>query len=157
VRFVVEHARQWCLAKGLAVDSTACVLATAPLLTAESLARYFDEWYASGKPRGFAVCPFSYPPQRGFFVGPGPDEVRAFMPEFLQARSQDLPTVYHDAGLVYFRRYDLEGDPTAPFISPNSHTIFVGPLDSWDIDTEEDWQVAEAIFQALRPAGPTRD
>jgi N-acylneuraminate cytidylyltransferase len=156
MRFVIEHARQWFLAEGLPVDSTACVLATVPLLTAEGLARYFDEWYGSGKPRGFTVCAFSYPPQRGFLFGPRPDEIRLFMPELFQARSQDLPTVYHDAGLVYFRRYDLERDPTVPFISPNSHTIVVGSLESWDIDTEEDWQIAEALFRARRPVRDQR-
>ena len=150
VRIVVEHARQWFLEKGIPVVSTTCVLATAPLLTHERLRGYLDEWWSSGKPRGFAVSRFSYPPQRGFLLEGGNREIRPLLPEFLPHRSQELPAVYHDAGLVYFRRYDLEIDPIAPFISPDSHPILVSSLEAWDIDTEEDWQIAEAIFRGAR-------
>jgi len=150
VRFALEHARQWFIENRGAVASTTCVLATAPLLAAARLRTYYDDWQRSGMARGFTVCKFPYPPQRGFELHGAVKEVRPFMPQFLASRSQDLPELYHDAGLAYFRRYDRGEDPTAPFIAPGSYPIVVDQTECWDIDTEDDWRMAEALFRGSR-------
>jgi pseudaminic acid cytidylyltransferase len=73
-------------------------------------------------------------------------------PQHRLTRSQDLPAVFVDAGQFYW------GKSTAfledkPMFGPNSRGLEVGPQDMVDIDTEEDWQNAEAIFSRKLASG----
>jgi N-acylneuraminate cytidylyltransferase len=70
-------------------------------------------------------------------------------PENLDVRSQDLPAAYHDAGQFYWLRVAdflaekrLFGSKTFPLVVPE--------MEVQDIDTEEDWSIAEMKFQLMR-------
>jgi N-acylneuraminate cytidylyltransferase len=71
-----------------------------------------------------------------------------FQPEHFQTRSQDLEEAWHDAGQFYWGRAEawladkpLFGPGSAPVILPR-HRV-------QDIDTQEDWERAELMFEAL--------
>jgi CMP-N-acetylneuraminic acid synthetase len=68
-----------------------------------------------------------------------------FFPEFEMSRTQDLERAYHDAGQFYW------GKKQAWLTNPNIHKSGVGFPVPWfkilDIDTSEDWQKAEDLFQ----------
>ena len=91
---------------------------------------------------------YAFPIQRAIRMTPS-GNVEMFHPEHFHTRSQDLEEVYHDAGQFYWGRAEawLEERPlfttaSAGYILPR-HRV-------QDIDLEEDWILAEAMFRALR-------
>ena len=67
-------------------------------------------------------------------------------------RSNDLPEAYHDAGQFYWLRAGpfmtdakLWGPRTRPLIIPRKFVV--------DIDTTEDWEVAELKMRAMKLGG----
>lgn len=98
-----------------------------------------------------AVLPvqrFSFPIQRA--VALRDRRLALFQPEHLDTRSQDLEPAYHDAGQWYWMR-------TEPFLctrelmGPNCSAVVVPEMEAQDIDTAEDWALAELKFQLLQP------
>lgn len=129
---------------GNAPEKFCCIYPTAPFLTPERLRTAMEmlEEHESVLP----VVGFSYPPQRGFVVRGGC--VQRWMPEYETARSQDLDKIFHDAGQFYACRTDafLRGQTTdvkdmVPLVLPEREVQ--------DIDTLEDWELAEQKFRLL--------
>ena len=94
------------------------------------------------------VVPFSYPPQRGLIIGKEGFLARQF-PEYAAARSQDLPKIYHDCGQFYACR-------TEPFLQAGTTDVekllplVLTELEVQDIDTLEDWALAEMKYKLLK-------
>ena len=132
--------------RGLFFEAFCCIYPTAPFLTGKRLKDAMDllETADSVMP----VVPFSYPPQRGLIVNDKGFVERQF-PEYATARSQDLQKIYHDCGQFYACR-------TAPFMKAGTTDVEkLGPLvlsemEVQDIDTPEDWEIAEIKFRRLQ-------
>lgn len=131
--------------RGQEPESFCCIYPTAPFLTPSRLKEAMEllKEHESVLP----VTVFSYPPQRGFVVRDGC--VARWMPQYETARSQDLDKIYHDAGQFYACRTEafLRGMTTdvadmVPLVLPESEVQ--------DIDTPEDWKLAEQKFLLLR-------
>ena len=127
--------------RGIYFQRFCCIYPTAPFVTAKKLqtAMALLEEAESVMP----VVPFSYPPQRGLILKDG--RIRRKYPEFLSARSQDLEKMYHDCGQFYacrtdafFRDSTTDVDDLLPMIMPE--------MEVQDIDTEEDWAIAELKY-----------
>jgi pseudaminic acid cytidylyltransferase len=75
------------------------------------------------------------------------ESLEMFWPEHLSNRSQDLPEAYHDAGQFYWGKPDsfLEQQPV---FSSVSIPIVIPRHVTQDIDTPEDWVVAERNYLA---------
>ncbi|WP_394908163.1 pseudaminic acid cytidylyltransferase [uncultured Helicobacter sp.] len=69
-------------------------------------------------------------------------------PEFELTRSQDLAPLYHDAGQFYFAKA-LCFKRQLPIFTPHSRALILNPLHAHDIDTPQDWQLAELKYQIL--------
>ncbi len=130
--------------RGKAFAQFCCIYPTAPFITPQRLREAMDllNEHESVTP----VTSFSYPPQRGFVIREGV-LVRRY-PEFASARSQDLEKLYHDSGQFYacrteafFRDSTTDVDDMAPLILSEDEVQ--------DIDTMEDWLVAEEKFRRL--------
>lgn len=127
-------------------DSFFCVYPTAPFVTSERLKEAFEK-LEEGADSVVSVVQFSFPPQRGLIVREG--SLVYEYPEYQFARSQDLLPVFHDAGQFY-------GCRTQSFQSEN--TLFAGlckPVilpesEVQDIDTEEDWILAELKYKRMK-------
>lgn len=65
-------------------------------------------------------------------------------------RSQDLPPVYVDAGVLYWGRAS-SFLAQKPIFSSHSRAIALEPSRSQDIDTMSDWQLAKRKFLAKNP------
>jgi pseudaminic acid cytidylyltransferase len=94
----------------------------------------------------FSVTSYSFPIFRALKIEEG-GWMKMFWPEHELTRSQDLPEAYHDAGQFYWlnvsefkRSQKMYSDRAMPVVIPRSLVV--------DIDSEEDWVVAENLYQA---------
>ena len=118
-----------------------CILPTAALILKEDLEKAFDLLVKKDFHSVRPVVEFSYPVQRAYkLMG---DKVEFINPELKNTRSQDLPKVYHDAGQFYWMqsKYGLKGDNKGAIIIPETRMQ--------DIDTFEDWKLAELKYKLL--------
>lgn len=144
---VILHALEWCAMHGELVDEFCCLYATAPFLQADDLCRGLDLLRARQATTAFSVTTYPYTIFRSLKVNEA-GRVEMFWPENFTKRSQDLPEAYHDAGQFYWgntAKYLLErrlfSSDSVPVVIPRSRVQ--------DIDTLEDWVVAEQMFRAL--------
>lgn len=132
--------------QGYSFDYCCCIYPTAPFVTAEKLKIAFDKLHTSGAESVVAVVRFDFPILRSFKIEDG--LVKMNWPEYINARSQDLPPAFHDCGQFYFLQ-------TNSFLkSKKLFTSFTVPieipeLEVQDIDNEEDWKVAELKYKIL--------
>ena len=68
-----------------------------------------------------------------------------FYPEHLLSRSQDLEEAFHDAGQFYWGKSDAFLNDI-PIFSEKSFAVLIPREQVQDIDTLEDWSVAERLF-----------
>lgn len=134
-------------ANGRHFDRFACIYPTAPFLTATKLVEAMKllDAHESVMP----VVAYSYPPQRSVVIRNGL-LVRRF-PEYLTARSQDLEKLYHDCGQFYCCRTDAfqrDGTTDVEDLVP----VILSEQAVQDIDTLEDWALAEEKFLRLHRA-----
>lgn len=127
-------------------DYCCCIYATAPFLQPLYVCNGLDELKLSpDKSFAFSVTSFSFPIQRALAIkGKG---VASMYPEYVSTRSQDLVEAYHDAGQFYWGSYAGYLSPKAMF-SEHSIPIILPRYLVQDIDTPEDWQRAELMYQA---------
>lgn len=131
--------------RGKSFDAFCCIYPTAPFLTGERLKAAMELLKVADSV--LPVVPFSYPPQRGLIVNQAGFVERQF-PEYATARSQDLPTVYHDCGQFYACR-------TAPFLAAGTTDVerlvplVLSAMEVQDIDTPEDWAMAEIKYRRI--------
>lgn len=125
-----------------------CIYPTAPLLKPPYIKRGYEKLINEGFITVFPVVEYSYPIQRTLNLS-GKDKVEMNWPEHLESRSQDLPKAYHDAGQFYWfkveeilKRKKLFGNNSGAIILPNTSVQ--------DIDTEEDWKLAEMKAKLLQ-------
>jgi len=133
---------------GFSSNTYCCIYATTPLLQAADLAAAFQKLQNKQADYVFSAASYGFPIQRalklisdGFAV--------PFQPENISKRSQDLEPAYQDAGQFYWGTRDawltgkgvFSGSGIA-HILPRYRVV--------DIDTEEDWQMAELLYQALQ-------
>jgi N-acylneuraminate cytidylyltransferase len=125
-----------------------CLYPTTPLLTGTTLAAGRE--LLENSPElitVMAVTRYSHPIERALRLQDG--RVAAVSPESLLTRSQDFESAYHDAGQFYWLR--VKAFIQAPdLIGPNTGAIVLPAWQAQDIDTEEDWSIAEAKYQFSR-------
>ena len=142
---VIAHAVSWFQKQQFRLDLVCCIYATAPLMLKSDLIGAHQIFNNNEWDYVFSASKFSYPIQRGFALTET-NGLKMFNPEHFTTRSQDLIQSYHDAGQYYF------GTPEAwvnnsPLFSEKS-TIYELPY--WraqDIDTLEDWEMAELLYK----------
>jgi N-acylneuraminate cytidylyltransferase len=95
----------------------------------------------------FSVTDFAAPIFRSF-KQTAEGGIEMFFPEHFATRSQDLPVALHDAGQFYW------GRPAAWLAGKRIFDRWSKPvmIPRWrvqDIDTPEDWEMAEYIYSQL--------
>jgi N-acylneuraminate cytidylyltransferase len=133
-------------AKGKFYDYACCIYPTAPFVNADKLLISYTKLIESGAKAVVPIVKFGFPILRSFKLENG--LVKMNWPQYLNARSQDLPQSYHDAGQFYFFRVEA-------FLNDNKiftdETIGIEMPESevQDIDNEEDWKIAEIKYTFL--------
>jgi N-acylneuraminate cytidylyltransferase len=132
--------------QGTEFEYACCIYPTAPFVTAHKLKTAYQKVVDSGAKTLVPVVSFGFPILRSFKIENG--LVKMNWPEYMQTRSQDLQPAYHDCGQFYFfnteiflQTKQLFTDHTVPYEMPESEVQ--------DIDTEEDWRIAEIKYTFL--------
>ena len=143
---VIEEVLNEYIKRGFSFKYACCIYPTAPFVTAEKLKEGHRLLIESEADAVTPVVKFSYPIQRAFKIEDG--KLVRMWPEYEKTRSQDLEPAYHDVGQFYwhkvesfFRREVKDDYKKIPFIIPE--------MEMQDMDTEEDWEVAEFKYQYL--------
>ncbi len=143
---VVQHAIKYMKDRGEKYDYLCTIYATAPLLDEKYLKEGFEKLKNSNAKMVFSVTSMPFPIQRTFKINEQ-GRCQMFTPEHFYTRSQDLEEAYQDAGQFYFENLNISSDEIAfgkdsiPIILPR-HLV-------QDLDTLEDWERLEVLYQSL--------
>jgi len=132
--------------RGQHYDLAACIYPTAPFITPARLKEAVETLENSEKDTLIPVVQFSYPPQRALVIE---NERLVFKyPENLTARSQDLEKHYHDAGQFYVFKTEAFKNNKNLMVG-NIAPLVLDEMEVQDIDTIEDWKLAELKYKML--------
>ncbi len=132
--------------RGEYFDVACCIYPTAPFITAQRLKEAVETLSDSDADILIPVVGFSYPPQRALIIEDG--KLVFKYPENLSARSQDLEKHYHDAGQFYvFKTQAFK--KTKNLMKGNIMPMILDEMEVQDIDTEQDWELAQVKFELL--------
>lgn len=133
--------------RGECFDSVCCIYPTAPFLSPARLKSAMELLEETKADSVLPVVKFSFPPQRGVILEDG--YLKFKWPEHRLTRSQDLEPFYHDVGQFYcvntasFKvQHMLVMEKTVP--------VIMSEMEIQDIDTEEDWQLAELKYRLMQ-------
>jgi len=126
-------------------DTACCIYPTAPFVTADRL-RAACELLRDPIDTVFSVTSFTFPPQRGLVEENG--YMRYWLPENAETRSQDLEPIFHDAGQFYYLNIPAFKDRKC-LIGQNAKGFMLPPSEVQDIDTYDDWKIAEMKYERM--------
>lgn len=144
---VMQHAVNWCLAKKLTVDKVCCIYATAPFILPEYIKKGLESVSVANVEYAFSATTFPFAIQRAISLDEN-GSVTMFSPEYANTRSQDLEEAYHDAGQFYWGKASAFLAGKAIF-AEHSKVVILPRKRVQDIDTPEDWELAESLFSVL--------
>ena len=133
--------------RGMIFDEMCCIYPTAPFVTAENLQsakRMLQE------PKTQSVIPvveFAFPPVRGMYIRN--EKVEYAYPEYVLTRSQDIEKMYHDCGQFCFVKVE-EFLREQKIVMKNTKAMIMNSHEVQDIDTYEDWKMAEIKYQIMQ-------
>ncbi len=125
------------------------IYATAPLMRVRDIVAGYEVFQAGDKDFVFSATAFGSPVFRAFGVQPD-GTAKMFWPENYQENSQDLPAAYHDAAQFCWGRRAAVMEKDAVVFSERSVPLLIPRHQVVDIDTPEDWRLAELLYQALQ-------
>jgi len=127
------------------LDYVCCLLATAPLLSINDLISAYNLLINENVEYVFPVSEFEYPIQRSLRMNSN-NSVSMYNTIFHHTRSQDLEIFLRDAGQFYWGLKQAWLSKKPLFQSKNS-TIKIPRKRAIDIDDENDWFLAEKLFE----------
>ncbi|KAB1063532.1 pseudaminic acid cytidylyltransferase [Salibacter halophilus] len=126
----------------MAFDNICILYPTAPFVTAARLKEGYDHLDTNNA--AIPVTEFSFPVWRAFKIEA--EQLAYQWPKHEKRRSQDLETLYHDAGQWYWIKTDSIQDTLVP---KKTAPVVLNSMEVQDIDTIEDWELAELKFQKM--------
>lgn len=144
---VIRHAIEWMEGHtGVSMQEVCCLYATAPFVLPADLREGLSVLAETGGDYAFSVTSYPFPIQRAIRLTMQ-GRVDMFSPEHFNTRSQDLEEAYHDAGQFYWGRAQAWKEGRVIF-APGSAPVLLPRHRVQDIDTPEDWERAQWMFQA---------
>jgi pseudaminic acid cytidylyltransferase len=133
---------------GITTKYVCCIYPTAPFLTVESLRQGLDLMRDQSVTGSFAVTTYPHPIFRALRVNKA-GRLEMFWPEHKLSRSNDLPEAFHDVGQFYWRQVEAFRRDQSVW-APDAAPVVVPRKRAQDIDTPEDWEVAELLYGAMQ-------
>ena len=144
---VMKHAISELLNLSYKMTNICCIFATAPFIRSNYIKSGLHQLTNNGCDYVFPVTTFSYPIQRSLIVNTD-NTIRMLYPELSHTRSQDLDEAWHDAGQFYWGKFESWIEEKEIFKS-NTQILRLPRKLVQDIDTYEDWEYAEALFNSI--------
>ena len=129
-------------------ENICCIYPTAPLSTKNKVVLGYEKLKEEKLDSVFPVVPYSYPIWRGLKQS-NDKRIKMIWPENRMKRSQDLEETYHDAGQWYWITSESIIKNKSLFTT-NSSAIILSPLEVQDIDTINDWEIAELKYARIQ-------
>ncbi|MCG3675144.1 pseudaminic acid cytidylyltransferase [Aliarcobacter butzleri] len=146
---VINHAINFLKEQGENIDFVCTIYATAPLLQEKYLIKAYEKIKDSNAKNAFSCTSMPFPIQRTFKITSN-ERCEMFWPENFMKRSQDLEEAFQDAGQFYWTNLNIKSDEI--IFSKDSIPIILPRYLVQDIDTLEDWQRAEFMYEAIKKA-----
>jgi N-acylneuraminate cytidylyltransferase len=132
---------------GKEFDALCCLLPTAPLIIGKRIIEGYQKMISSDFDSVCPVVAFPYPILRSLEVT-DEGKLKMIWPEHERTRSQDLKPAYHDAGsFVWVKTEALLNEKT--LWCKNGGSIILPETEVQDIDSDEDWKLAEMKWNFL--------
>ncbi len=144
---VILHALNYLIDHGADIQYVCCIYATAPFISASYIKKGFDLLKKENATSAFSVTTYPYPIYRSLKISED-GRLQMIWPDYMNVRSQDLSEAYHDAGQFYWadaQKYLIE----KKIFSKDAVPVVLPRYLVQDIDTDEDWQRAEAMYKVL--------
>lgn len=142
---VLRHATEWLVDNGATdLTSVCCIYPTAAMVLPDDLKQAYDRFGEGDWAFVFSAVDLGGNVMRGLRRRPD-GGVQMLFETLANTRTQDLESVFVDAGCFYFGRPDAWRDEV-PIFGANSTFVDIAAWRAPDIDTEEDWQRAESVF-----------
>lgn len=148
---VLEHAINWLNDHGEKVKYCCCIYAAAPFVTGKLVQDGFSLLSQSGASSVFTVTMFESCIFRGLTIAKD-GHLKMLWPENELKRTQDFEEVYYDAGQLYW----LDSEKflkSKRLLSEKSLPLVLPRYLVQDIDTVEDWETAELLFEFCESNG----
>jgi pseudaminic acid cytidylyltransferase len=143
---VLENAVNLLESFGYKIEYFCCIYPTAPFVRAEYLRKGYNFLRDKGCSAVFSITTFDFTIYRAVRLSDD-GKVRMVYPKYKTTRSQDLTEAYHDAGQFYW--FDKERFMKKPTLLPDDCYPIILPRNlTQDIDTMEDWHIAESMYKA---------
>lgn len=146
---VVNHALEYLKSAGETYDFVCTIYATAPFLDEKYLIEGFEKLKNSNAKNAFSCTSMPFPIQRTFKITKD-ERCEMFWPENFTKRSQDLEEAYQDAGQFYWTNLNIKSNEI--IFGKDSLPIILPRFLVQDIDTLEDWQRAEIMYEVIQKA-----
>ncbi|EKE02077.1 MAG: CMP-N-acetylneuraminic acid synthetase NeuA2 [uncultured bacterium] len=124
-----------------------CIYPTAPFIMAEKLIKSFEILKRDKTDSVIPIVKFDFPVQRALKIVS--NRLEYATPEYAEMRSQDLEPMYHDCGQFYWIKVDSFLNQKNLFMK-NTKGFEIPENEARDIDTEEDWKIAEVLYACLK-------
>jgi pseudaminic acid cytidylyltransferase len=131
-------------ALGKLFDDVCVIYPTAPFVTGEKIKQGLNLLRGNHHDAVLYVAKFSYPIQRALSIDSG--KLSFLYPENIDKRSQDLKATYHDAGQLFWITRQAFLMNRSVFVD-NMGVIELPETEVQDIDTMEDWRLAELKYR----------
>jgi N-acylneuraminate cytidylyltransferase len=125
-------------------DHICCMYPCTPLVQPEYLMASYNILLEKNVDSVIPVVAYDYPIQRALKTEDG--FIRFFNPEYALTRSQDLEKSFHDAGQFYWLKTKMFLEKTK-ILTDHSGYYEMSSFDCQDIDTENDWKMAEIKYK----------
>lgn len=135
---VINHYKK----KQVIFDSICLLLPTAPLLTLELFKKSYEYFKAKKLDYLCSVSEYDYPIEKALSIQPD-GNISFLNPHNARVNSQKLNSYVHDTGQFYWFKFE------SGMSVNNKHGYLIPSIYSQDIDTMNDWKVAELKFQIL--------
>jgi N-acylneuraminate cytidylyltransferase len=134
--------------KNIEFDVLCCIYPCVPFLKGATLLKAYKKFTENSVDALVPVVRFSYPIQRALRIN-NDGLLEYIHPEHIRTRSQDLEPMYHDVGMFYFYKIDS-------LSNQNKKITYFEMQESaiQDIDTEEDWKMAEMKYRIIYTPPP---
>lgn len=132
---------------GKEFDYFCLIYPTAPFIKSKIIKQGLKQLKKSRADSIIPVVRFSYPIQRAFKIDSG--RLKMINPKNIYIRSQDLMPTYKDSGLFVWARtksFLKQGG----LLTKNTLPLEVSEAGVHDIDTQEDWKIAEIKYKILK-------